>query len=156
MVDLRGNIGGNLVSALSFRARFLDRPRLVGSIRYSDGHGDLTDPIPIRADPAPGRDRHRGPVKFLIDALTYSAAEDAVLGLQGLPNVELVGEASGGGSGRPRLLRLLSDVSLSVSTALTYDRWRRCIEGEGLQPDRRITWSGLTEDEALLAADKHW
>ena len=42
---------------------------------------------------------------------------------------------SGGGSGRPRHLRLLPGWSLTVSTALTYDRDGRCVEGAGLPVD---------------------
>ncbi len=50
----------------------------------------------------------------------------------------VVGEPSGGGSGRPRSLRLLPGWTLTVSTALTYDREGRCIEGAGIPVDVRL------------------
>ncbi len=159
IVDLRGNVGGNATLALSFRDRFLRGGATLGSVRFSDGMGGLAAPVPIVGEPAGGRRRWRGTVRFLTDPLTYSASEDALLGLQGLPHVRVVGEPSGGGSGRPRAVRLLPDLMLGVSTALTYDRHGRCIEGAGIPVDRPVTpdrFSPDAPDRVLLAADHDW
>lgn len=159
IVDLRGNGGGNLALALSFRDRFLHEPTLLGSIRFSTGPGELSPPAPITGEPADERRRWHGAVRFLTDPMTYSASEDALLGLQGLPHVRVVGEPSGGGSGRPRMLRLLPGMTLTVSTALTYDRHGRCIEGAGIPVDHYVVpdrFSHGAEDTVLLAADRTW
>ena len=159
IVDLRGNVGGNATLALSFRDRFLRRRATLGSVRFSDGTGGLAAPVSIVGEPAAPRRRWRGAVRFLTDPLTYSASEDALLGLQGLPHVMIVGEPSGGGSGRPRAVRLLPDLMLGVSTALTYDRHGRCIEGAGIPIDRTVTpdrFSPDAPDCVLLAADRDW
>ncbi|MDQ3827367.1 MAG: S41 family peptidase, partial [Actinomycetota bacterium] len=79
--------------------------------------------------------RWPGPITVLVDAMTYSAAEDFLLGLQGLEHVTVLGEPTGGGSGRPRTIAITPDLTLSISTALTYDRRRRCIELNGLPVD---------------------
>jgi len=159
IVDLRGNVGGNTTLALSFRDRFLRGGATLGSVRFSDGTGGLTAPAPIVGELAPARRRWRGAVRFLTDPLTYSASEDALLGLQGLPHVRVVGEPSGGGSGRPRAVRLLPNLMLGVSTALTYDRQGRCVEGAGIPVDRPVTpdrFSPDAPDIVLLAADRDW
>lgn len=159
IVDLRGNVGGNLAAALAFRDRFLREPTVCGSVRFSDGTGGLAPPAEIAGEPAPERDRWRGPVRFLTDPLTYSASEDALLGLQGLPHVRVVGEPSGGGSGRPRTLRLLPGLQLTVSTALTFDRQGHCVEGAGIPVDLPVAPGRPAPDApdaALLAADRSW
>lgn len=159
IVDLRGNVGGNLVRALAFRDRFLRERTVCGSVRFSDGTGGLAAPAPLVGEPAPADRRWRGAVRFLTDPLTYSASEDALLGLQGLPHVRVVGEPSGGGSGRPRTLRLLPGMQLTVSTALTFDRRGRCIEGAGIPVDDPVApdrFAPDAPDYVLLAADRTW
>jgi carboxyl-terminal processing protease len=159
IVDLRGNGGGDITLARSFRDRFLREAGVLGSIRYSVAHDALSDAEPILGEPAPTRARWDGPVRFLTDPLTYSASEDALLGLQGLPHVEVVGEPSGGGSGRVRALRLTPGWRLTISTALTYDRNGRCVEAAGIPVDRpvrpdRVTPDGV--DVVLEEADGAW
>jgi carboxyl-terminal processing protease len=134
VLDLRGNTGGNLMAALRARDRFVRRETVMGSIRYSDGVGGLSAATGIVARPSDDV-RWDGALIVLTDPLTYSASEDFLLGLAGLDHVRVVGEPTGGGSGRPRTLPLLPGLELSVSTALTYDREGRCIENLGIRPD---------------------
>jgi carboxyl-terminal processing protease len=159
IVDLRGNPGGDLALAHRFRNRFVRDVGIMGTIRYSTGHRRLSAPEPILAEPAPPDQRWPGPVRFLTDPLTYSSSEDVLLGLQGLPHVAVVGEPSGGGSGRVRTLRLLPGWRLMISTALTYDRQGRCVEGAGIPVDRPVTPDRFTPDAGdtvLRAADRGW
>ena len=159
IVDLRGNPGGNLVAARAFRDRFLRERTVCGSVRFSDGTGALAEPAAIVGEPAEVGQRWDGEVRFLTDPLTYSASEDALLGLQGLPHVRVVGETSGGGSGRPRALRLLPGLGLTVSTALTFDRAGRCVEGAGIAVDDPVApdrFAPEAPDRVLLAADRTW
>jgi carboxyl-terminal processing protease len=82
---------------------------------------------------------------------TARSSEDFLLGLQGLDHVTVVGRPSGGGSGRPRSVRLTPGLLLTVSSALTYDRDGRCVEGAGIPVDVPVPASaGL--DAALAAA----
>jgi carboxyl-terminal processing protease len=159
VVDLRGNPGGDLVLAHRFRDRFLRGPATMGSIRYSVSHSVLSEPEPILAEPAPAEKRWAGRVRFLTDPLTYSSSEDLLLGLQGLEHVEVIGEPSGGGSGRMRVLRLLPGWRLTVSTALTYDRAGRCVEGAGIPVDRPVAPDRFSDDgtdPVLAEADRNW
>lgn len=158
IVDLRGNLGGNLLLAQAFRNRFLPAAGVMGSIRTRClGEAGLTAPSPIYAEPSPETKPWLKPVHFLTNGLTASASEDALLGLQGLDHVKVMGEPSAGASGRMRVIKLLSDCYLTVSTALTYDRQGRCIEGSGIPLDKQIIFdrfSPTAESLVLQAADK--
>ena len=153
VVDLRGNVGGSLVEAASFRDRFLHRPTTLGTIRFSTGDGQLSPPAPILGHPSERTSWHKR-TRFLTDALTYSASEDAVLGLRQLDHIDTAGARSGGGSGRARTIRLLDGIELHVSTALTYDHDGQCIEGAGIRVDLPLD---LPPDPAAWGiADHHW
>lgn len=151
IVDLRGNVGGSLEAARAFRNRFLRERTLLGSIRFSIGHGRLSRPQQLFGEPA--ANPFAGRVTFLTDALTYSAAEDALLGLQGLSHVRVVGQPSGGGSGRPRSIRLRPNLLLTISTALTYDRAGYCIEGTGIPVDHVLLDASMGTEAAVRAAE---
>jgi carboxyl-terminal processing protease len=150
VLDLRGNPGGNLVLACRTRDRFLRERTALGSIRYSVGDGRLSHPFPLVGEPPPPEKRWAGRLVILTDPLTFSASEDFLLGLQGLGHVVVVGESSGGGSGRPRALRLFDGWRLTVSTALTYDRDGHCVEGAGVPVDVEERGG---DDEALAVAE---
>jgi carboxyl-terminal processing protease len=163
LVDLRGNAGGNLIAAQGFRDRFLTEETLLGHVRFSIGSGRLAEPAPIVGVPPSDGSQWLKPVRFLIDRQTYSASEDAILGLGGLPHVQIVGEPSGGGSGRPRTIQLRNGMFATISTALTYDRDGHCVEANGVPVDidlpldehhrdpRRVPASTI-----LDLADRHW
>ena len=153
VVDLRGNGGGSLIEASMFRDRFLDRPRQLGTIRYSTGDGGLSEPTPILGEPSP-RSRWSRRTRFLTDALTYSASEDAILGLRQLDHIDTCGSPSGGGSGRAREIRLLEDIDLHVSTALTYDHDGHCIEGAGIPVDLPVELP--PDQDAWTVVDDRW
>lgn len=163
IVDLRGNVGGSLIAAQAFRDRFLSSRTVLGSVRFSRGDGTLGDPHPVIGEPPCSGPLWTRPVRFLTDRQSYSATEDAILGLQGLPHVQVVGEPSGGGSGRPRTVPLTTGISASISTALTYDRGGRCIEGAGIPIDlalpvhTSLTRPDLISASAILStADTGW
>ena len=155
ILDLRRNPGGNLVLAATTRDRFLRTATTLGSIRYSVGGGELSPAVPLAAEPPEPRRGGRAVSIALVDELTFSSSEDFLLGLQGLEHVTVVGRPSGGGSGRPRSVRLLPGWTLTVSTALTYDRSGRCIEGAGIPADVLVPLRpGGDRDDALEAAER--
>ena len=163
LVDLRGNVGGSLIAAQDFRDRFLDGPTALGTIRFSRGDGTLSEHLPITGEPPSQGWRWTKPVRFLTDRQTYSASEDAILGLQGLPHVQIVGERSGGGSGRARTLAVGEGRSISISTALTFDRHGQCIEGNGIPIDIALPVEqsflaprAMTANTVLDLADRGW
>lgn len=151
LIDLRSNAGGQLVAATSFRRRFLDRPTRVGSVRYSTGDGTLS-PHTFYDDEPSEQVRYTGRSRFVTNALTYSASEDSILGLNQLERVDIVGQPTGGGSGRPRTIPLIANAVLTISTAITYDHQGHCIEGTGIQPNRLLA----VPDHTIDHADTDW
>ncbi|MFE6997627.1 S41 family peptidase [Microbacterium sp. NPDC057659] len=133
-LDLRGNPGGSILLATDLRDRFLRERTAIGSFAFTDGRGGLGPRRERWAEPS-SRSRWPGTLDILIDAMTYSASEDFILGLQGLEHVTVTGSRTGGGSGRPRRIPILPGIDLSVSTAVTYDRRGRPVEFRGIHPD---------------------
>lgn len=156
VIDLRGNVGGALVAAQDARARFLPGRTPLGTIRFSTVTGRMDRPHDLVAEPPATGPVWTRPVHFLIDPLCYSATEDFLHGLQGLPHVQLVGQRTGGGSGRPRTIRLRDHLIATISTALTFDREGRCIEGNGFAPDIAIPADPRHPDIPLARALEGW
>ncbi len=156
VVDLRGNVGGALIAAQDARARFLPGRTALGTICFSTVTGAMGRPHPLVAEPPAEGPVWTKPVRFLVDPLCYSATEDFLQGLQGLPHVHLAGQRTGGGSGRPRTIRLGPHLIATISTALTFDRAGRCIEGNGFAPEFPIPVHPHRPDAALEAALTGW
>lgn len=160
IVDLRGNGGGSVNVAASFRDRFLRQRTRLGSIQLTRPDGELLPAEELWAEPTKAERRWPSRVRFLTDGGTYSASEDALLGLQGLAHVEVLGMPSGGGSGRARNISLLPGWRLTVSSCLTFDRKGRCVEGSGIEVDHVVPMGrrthGAWEAELLRAADSGW
>lgn len=152
IVDLRANPGGNLLLAHHFRNRFLKEERQLGWIQNTLPDGTLSEKEAIYGTMVPFDQRWHNEVIFLTDPLTYSASEDAILGLQGQGHVKVIGKRSGGGSGRMRNLRLLPGWRITISTALTYDLYGNCIEGHGIPIDHEFPFS-LDENFLIHKAD---
>lgn len=157
IVDLRGNAGGALMAAVAFRRRFVPHPARLGSVRFSTGDGGLSPVWWYEDTPADGVTR-TARTRFLTDGLTYSASEDALLGLRQFDHIDVAGWPSGGGSGRPRTVPLFDAAVLTVSTALTYDHDDhdgRSVEGRGITVDHPLPPDAIG-DAALTAADQNW
>ncbi len=155
LVDLRGNVGGSLVEAVRFRARFLRTETTMGAIRFSVSEGVVSDPAPIVGTPSDSV-RWLKRARLLTDPMTYSASEDAILGLEQFDHVDLVGQPTGGGSGRPRRVALLDDMYLTVTSALTFQRSGQCVEGRGVPVDATYTDEDVSVRPLPPLADREW
>jgi carboxyl-terminal processing protease len=153
IVDLRSNPGGNLLLSHEFRNRFLKVDGPIGLIQTTLPDGKLSEKEEIYGVMSPPEKRWNNEVVFLTDPLSYSASEDAILGLQGQAHVRVIGQNSGGGSGRMRNLKLLPGWRLSISTSLTFDLEGNCIEGSGVTVDHRFPLSFDSED-LIYEADR--
>lgn len=129
-IDLRGNVGGNLVAADQCRRMLIRQSGEYGHLQYSDGKGGLSRLYPLFLEPIPTR--FTGDVHILVDSMTYSAAEDFLQPLVGLDYVHITGGPTGGGSGRPTTVPLMEGYSLRVSTTITYTSSQDPVEYHGL------------------------
>jgi len=103
VIDVRDNGGGQLTSVETLVARFLKEPTLVGYIchKTGPGHDDFSEPYPIVYKPTKDHVSWGKPVLVLANRSTFSAANNFVSIMRGIPGVTIGGAVTGGGSGMP-------------------------------------------------------
>ena len=101
IIDVRNNGGGNLTNATRMAQRFTNEKVLTGYIQHKTGkgHSDFSDPTPIYVEPS-NSIRWQKKVIVLTNRHSYSATNDFVNSMRCFPNVTLVGDKTGGGSGQ--------------------------------------------------------
>lgn len=104
IIDVRDNGGGSMTNVETLVGRFISQRTFVGTIRHKNGpgHDDFSEPFDVYYDPAPeGRIMWGKPVVVICNRSTFSAANMFVAVMKCLPNVTIVGAATGGGCGMP-------------------------------------------------------
>ena len=134
IVDVRYNPGGNDGTALTYAGFFTDQPMDVLTKRTRKGDG-WTEPVAGVVSPIETEHRLTQPVILLTSKLTGSGAEIFTMAMRELPQVTVMGEATGGG---------LSDI-LGITLAngwlfgLSNQEYRAAdgevYEGRGVPPD---------------------
>lgn len=105
----------------------------------------------------PGAFHYAQPVKLLVDTGCFSATDIFASAFQGLPNVELLGTITGGGSGRSQRVTLAhSGIEVRISSMLSYQRSGALYDGNGVAPDVEVVPDATdaigTTDRALETA----
>ena len=124
IIDVRDNGGGDMTNVETLVARFIDQRILAGYIchKTGPGHDDFSEPYAYYFDPAePGRKRWSKPVVVLTNRSTFSAANNFVSVMQYLPNVKIVGDRTGGGSGMPYSSEIPCGWGVRMSACPVYD-----------------------------------
>ena len=104
VIDVRDNGGGFLTNAEKLIARFIDTKIYAGAISHKTGpgHNDFSEPYDYYFSPSDaGRIRYLKPIVILTNRSSYSATNNFVSIMKYRPNVKIVGDATGGGSGMP-------------------------------------------------------
>lgn len=137
IVDVRNNGGGMLTSAQKLASLFINESTTCGYISHKTGtgHDDFSTPEAVTIEPFEGL-RWQKPVCILANRRTYSAANAFVMYLKGLPEVTVVGDVTGGGSGMPFNAELPNGWRIRFSACPTYDRDMNHTE-HGIEPDVR-------------------
>ncbi len=161
VLDLRGNPGGLLVSAINVAEQFLPRNEVVVSTR---GRGHLQGNVVNRSG---GTFHLTGiPMAILINGGSASASEIVAGALQDHRRAVLVGETTFGKGSVQTVLRLSADreAALRLTTALYYTPGGRQIHNKGIEPDipvyvaptewRRILTRRLHIENPSLYTDK--
>lgn len=135
ILDLRSNGGGYLTLAEKLAARFTEERILTGYTRHKTGagHNDFSDYEPTYLTPFDGI-RWEAPVVVLVNRGIFSAANDFVNMMKCCPNVTIVGDKTGGGSGMPFTSELPNGWAVRFSACPSYDRNKKDIEF-GIEPD---------------------
>jgi hypothetical protein len=101
---------------------------------FSDWHAMVVSPANAGEPSYLGR-----PVVVLMDAACFSATDVFLSALGVLPNVLLVGEASGGGSARAQVVELPnSGVKARFASMASFQASGELFDGTGVQPDLRV------------------
>lgn len=133
--DVRGNTGGELTNVERICSRFTNERVLVGYTchKTGTGHDDFSQPVPEYVDPSTSI-RWQKPVVVLANRSCYSAANTFVRNMKELPNVTILGDQTGGGSGMPFSSELPIGWSVRFSACPSYDARMQQTEF-GVAPD---------------------
>lgn len=150
IVDVRNNAGGTLTYAERFTERFTNERRLVGYIAHKigNGHDDFSSPEPEYINPSNGI-RWQKRTVLLTNRSCYSATNTFVRNMKACPNVTVMGDRTGGGSGLPFSSELPNGWSVRFSACPMYDAGMNHIEF-GIAPD---ILTSLSTDDVLRNKD---
>jgi C-terminal processing protease CtpA/Prc len=141
IIDVRDNGGGLLSNAQMLAARFVNEKTVVGYIRHKTGkgHNDFSGPLVRYNDPST-RLRYQKPVVVLTNRGCFSATNDFVNSMRYCPNVTLLGDKTGGGSGLPFNSEIPNGWSVRFSACPIFDADMQQIEF-GIDPDIHVDLS---------------
>lgn len=136
IIDIRDNGGGSMTYVETLVARFITKRTLAGYISHKKGpgHADFSTPYAYYYDPAEqGRVMWGKPVAVLVNRSTFSAANNFVSIMKLLPDVKIVGAATGGGSGMPFSSELPNGWNIRFSASPVLDAEGKTTEF-GIEP----------------------
>ena len=138
IIDVRQNSGGNATNSAKIASRFTEKKILTGYIchKTGPGHNDFSEPYAIYLEPAKGI-RWQKKVAVLTNRHSYSATNDFVNHMRCLPNVTIVGDKTGGGSGMPFSSELPNGWTIRFSASPHFDKNMNHIEW-GINPDVKV------------------
>lgn len=144
IVDVRNNGGGNLTTAQKLAARFTNEKTLVGYMchKTGPGHNDFSTSKEVYIEPSDGI-RWQKKVAVLTNRRSYSATNDFVNSMKQFPNVTIIGDKTGGGSGLPFSSEIPNGWSIRFSASPMFDPQMNQLEF-GIDPDVKVDMT--TED----------
>ncbi len=150
IVDIRNNGGGRISTAHQLASRFTNEKKLIGymSHKTGKGHYDLSDPEPVYLEPSDGIRWQKNTV-VLTNRRCFSAANDFVKCMKTCPNVTILGDYTGGGSGMPFTQEIPCGWSVRYSAVIIYDKDMNHTEF-GIKPDIK---AGMEEEDIQKGKD---
>ena len=138
IIDIRNNGGGDLTTAERLAGRFVQEKTLVSYMQHKTGkgHNDFSSLEARYLEPSSNIRWHK-PVCILTNRSVFSAANDFAVMMHTLPNVKLVGDHTGGGSGMPMSNSLPNGWSVRYSACPMYDSKKQQTEF-GIDPDIKV------------------
>jgi hypothetical protein len=147
IIDVRANGGGTDALALALAGRFAQDRTTIGYVRFRNGsdHNDFGTEITRRVSPRGSFQFHK-PVIVLAGRGVFSSSETFISAMRELPNVTVMGDTTGGGSGNPSQHRLKT-WGYTVSRWIEWTADRRVIEWKGIPPDVVVAWDKMRVSE---------
>lgn len=139
IIDIRNNGGGSLAYSERFASRFIKEKTHVGYIvhKTGKGHNDFSKPYPTVLEPSKRICWFR-PVVVLTNRHCYSAANDFVMKMRMFPQVTIIGDKTGGGSGFPFTSELPNGWTVRFSACPMLDNEKQLTEF-GIEPDISVS-----------------
>jgi len=147
IIDVRSNGGGDSNPIPELLGVLVSENTLLGSYIEKSGpeHTDVTNPVGITA--VPSEDFHfDSPIVVLTNRGSYSATSYFAAMMQGLPNVTIMGQVTGGGGGGNLGYQLSNGWLVAVSVSDFLDKQGKSIES-GVIPDIAVS-NSATDIEA--------
>lgn len=155
VLDIRENGGGAVANVFNILSRFVASKTLVYYSRIKAGiaHDDFSEVSGAYIEPYSGV-KYSNTVIVLTDRGTYSSGSLLALATKALPNISLMGDATGGGLGIPNGGQLPNGWTyrFSISQTLTLDQQPDYENGVPVDIPAQFDWNDLTRDEILEAA----
>ena len=150
IIDIRNNGGGDLTTAERLAGRFVQEKTLVSYMQHKTGkgHNDFSSLEARYLEPSSNIRWHK-PVCVITNRSVFSAANDFAVIMHTLPNVKLVGDHTGGGSGMPMTNSLPNGWSVRYSACPMYDSKKQQTEF-GIDPDYFVS---LSDDDYVKGKD---
>ena len=150
IIDVRDNGGGTLTYSDRFASRFTQEEVLKGYIQHKTGkgHQDFSEPYPVYLEPTAYICWLR-PVVVLTNRYCYSAANDFVQTMRIFPQVTVMGDKTGGGSGLPLNSELPNGWQVRFSACPMLDPDKNLTEF-GIDPDIHVE---ITEEDLARGKD---
>ncbi|MBR5727161.1 MAG: S41 family peptidase [Muribaculaceae bacterium] len=151
IIDVRSNGGGYLTNVETLVGRFIEQRTFVGSIQHKTGpgHRDFSDPFDYYFEPTKNHIHYQRPVVVLANRGSFSAANNFVSIMSALPQVTIVGDTTGGGSGLPFTSELPNGWRIRFSSCPITD-----VNGQptefGVAPDVKVD---MTDADAAQGLD---
>ncbi|MBR1947676.1 MAG: S41 family peptidase [Bacteroidaceae bacterium] len=144
IIDIRNNGGGMLTSAEELAAHFVSGKTHCGYIQHKTGkgHNDFSSPEKLYIEP--NGVIWKKPVVVLTNRAVYSSANHFVMLVKPLPQVVVIGDKTGGGSGLPLNSTLPNGWTVRFSACPILD-----IEG-------KHTEFGITPHEEVQITSADW
>ena len=157
IIDVRGNGGGLVSEAYTLASHFVPEKTCVGYIRYKTGkgHGDFSEYFRRYVEPG-GATPFSGKVAILTNRRVYSAANLFVSVMKDLPQVCVIGAATGGGGGMPISAELYNGWTVELSTNPMFDINKKSIES-GIEPHRSVMLETRSKtSDNIIERAKEW
>ena len=154
IIDVRDNGGGYLPYVEMFVRRFITERIHAGSISHKTGpgHDDFSDPYDYYFEPVDKtRIKYLKPIVVLANRSSYSATNNFVSIMKNLPNVRVVGDTTGGGSGLPFTYDIPNGWSVRMSASEITD-CNGVVTEFGVEPSEGCKVD-MTEAEIALGID---
>ncbi|WP_421795459.1 S41 family peptidase [Haliscomenobacter sp.] len=142
IIDLRNAYGGQPIAAFNLLRHFVSTPTQVGSMVHKNGRGPKDfKTVPVIVQPT---SEYVGDKKIIIltNRYTFNVVTYVVAVLQTLPNVTLIGQTTGPGSGLELPYELPNGWTVAVASNYFLPANGRHIE-DGIKPDIEINNTAL-------------